>query len=60
MGRNYTTCKWEQEDDWHNSALWHTECNEIHEIITDTPEENKMKFCCYCGRPLVQVLAKEV
>lgn len=43
-------CKWiEDEDD----GAWDTSCGKRFLITEGTPEENGMKFCCYCGKPLV-------
>lgn len=48
-------CTWEEDED----GLWNTECNNVFEIIDGTPEENKMKYCPYCGRILCQILFYE-
>lgn len=46
------TCDWRQED-WDNDC-WQTTCGEAFSIIEGKPSENNMKFCCYCGKPLVE------
>ena len=44
-------CKWEQyDDDW---GAYETDCGQAFNIIDGTPEDNRMKFCCYCGKPLL-------
>jgi len=44
-------CIWEQDDD----GVWETECGEAFVVTEDTPRENGMVFCCYCGRSLEQL-----
>lgn len=41
-------CVWSEEED----GNWDTGCGGMYSIITGTPEENEMKFCCYCGAKL--------
>lgn len=49
------TCTWSQsEEGW-----WETECDNAYAINEGLPSENEMKFCCYCGKPLVEVLLGE-
>lgn len=44
-------CIWSQEEfDEYN--MWNTECGESFCLETDTPKENKMNYCCYCGKKL--------
>jgi len=45
------TCKWTLTDDDQN--LWETECDGLFILESDSPKENKMEFCCYCGKKLV-------
>jgi hypothetical protein len=49
-------CQWTQEDDWDNSSIYSTDCGDAFSITEETPFSNGMKFCCYCGKPLIQVL----
>jgi len=49
-------CQWTQDDDWENSSDYKTKCGELFSITEDTPYDHGMKFCCYCGKRLVQVL----
>ena len=42
-------CAWHEED-----GCWATDCGEIFVINEGTPEENEMKFCCFCGKHIVQ------
>ena len=50
-----TACIWTQQGDDENDT-YETSCGEMHSITEGTPEENKFKFCCYCGKPLKQSL----
>jgi hypothetical protein len=45
------TCQWADSGD----GYWHTECGGKWTFIEDTPAENGMKFCCYCGKRLQQL-----
>lgn len=51
-------CVWEQneEGDYRTSC---DNCFRIYVLDNGTPEENKMKFCCYCGRLLETVETEE-
>jgi len=44
-------CTWKSDEE----GNWTTSCGELYCIIEGTPEENKMKFCCFCGRSLKQI-----
>jgi hypothetical protein len=48
-------CVWKGDDE----GNWSTSCGNLYCIIEGTPEENQMKFCCYCGKPLRQELYRE-
>ena len=52
---NVADCEWKEDSD----GCWWTSCDNGFEFIDGSPEENKMKFCCYCGKPLKQVVFKE-
>jgi len=41
-------CQWICTDD----SSWITRCGNAFTIIEGTPEDNSMKFCCYCGGDL--------
>ena len=43
-------CTWEEDCE----GYWNTACDNMFTLEEGTPEENQMKFCCYCGRPLKQ------
>jgi hypothetical protein len=44
------TCTWHEDE---NDGCWDTDCGEAFVLNDGTPESNHMKFCCYCGKPLV-------
>ena len=44
-------CAWNETKD----GCWETNCDEMFVFEESGPLENKMKFCCYCGRPLIEI-----
>jgi hypothetical protein len=46
------TCRWGEGDD---GGPWATDCNELFNIENEGPEANGMRFCCFCGKKLVEV-----
>jgi hypothetical protein len=42
-------CAWTYED---AEEYWETACGNHFQIIDGTPQDNEMKFCCYCGGEL--------
>lgn len=48
------TCRWFGDDD---GGPWATDCNELFNIENEGPEANGMRFCCFCGKKLVEVEA---
>ena len=48
-------CRWVEDED----GDWVTSCGEYFIIINDgRPTGNRMRFCCYCGKPLQEVPAE--
>ena len=47
-------CKWKQDDD----GVYDSSCGHKWQFIEGGPRENGMKFCCYCGKPLVTIRRK--
>lgn len=45
-------CRW-QED---GGTSWETGCGHSFTLNDGTPKENDMKYCCYCGGALVEVV----
>lgn len=49
-------CKWKYEE-W-DGDCYDTDCGESFVLFEGTPEENKMKYCCYCGKEIEQVMTQ--
>jgi hypothetical protein len=49
------SCIWTENED----GYWDTDCGETFVVIDATPEANRMLYCCYCGKPLVQKTFEE-
>ena len=47
-------CRWTEDDD----GIWQTDCGEAFTFIDAGPKENSMRYCCYCGKQLVERKAK--
>lgn len=45
-----TTCTWMQ--DGPDSDVWEASCRHTFRLDADTPTDNNMRFCCFCGKPL--------
>ena len=45
-------CNWSQEDDEYGS--WETDCGQSFILNDGTPSDNRLKYCCYCGKPLTE------
>ena len=52
------TCTWWQDGD-SDSGMYQTSCRRYFDLNDGTPEDNKMRWCCYCGKRLVQELIEE-
>jgi len=48
MNDEVKECRWTQDED----GVWQTSCGGSYEIIEGTPRDNKMRFCCFCGKVL--------
>ena len=48
-GAALETCHWTSDGDHYE-----TSCDNAFAINDGGPAENGMKFCCYCGRALVE------
>ena len=42
-------CTWMQDGE--ADGTWFTDCGHAFNLEAGAPAENKMKFCCYCGKP---------
>ena len=49
------SCHWTEDDD----GNWETECGNAFCLEDGPPKENSMRYCCYCGRKLEEVLYVE-
>lgn len=47
------SCTWAQEGP--DTGTWSTQCGNLFELNDGAPADNNMKFCCYCGKPLVGI-----
>jgi hypothetical protein len=49
-------CHWYQDGD-EDSDKWAASCgrHRYFQLNDGTPTDNRMKHCCYCGKPLVEV-----
>ena len=43
------TCEWGYLED---DDAWETSCDEMHYLNPGNPEDNRYKFCPYCGQRL--------
>ena len=50
-----TACHWQYDRD---DEAWDTACGHRFQTGDGTPTENDMAFCCFCGKPLVEVVVK--
>lgn len=50
-------CEWALNDP--DYGVWVTKCGEAHILAEGNPEQNSMKFCCYCGGNLADATPTE-
>ena len=50
-------CTWRNEDSYTN--VWETDCGHTFLINEDTPLENNMRFCCFCGEAIAEITVTE-
>jgi hypothetical protein len=43
-------CQWHQEDD--DTGAWASGCGELWSFIDGGPNENRVRFCHGCGKPV--------
>jgi len=51
LNEGLEVCCWQQWTD--DCGIYDTDCGGSFTIEEGTPKENMMKYCCYCGKPLV-------
>ena len=44
------SCLWTEDED----GCWPTACGHVHAFTEGGPAENDARYCCYCGRGLVE------
>ena len=49
-------CEWKEEIQPDGDSLWETSCGQTFCFNGGTPTDNKMKYCCYCGKELKETL----
>lgn len=45
------TCEWSYDE---TMDAYETDCDQAFCVNEGTPKENDMRFCCYCGKKLVE------
>lgn len=54
MAKGGKYCEWHL-DDATDSCLWETSCGQAFQFTDGGPEDNKFKFCYYCGKLIQSV-----
>ena len=49
-------CEWREDSD----GIWQTGCGMEFVFIDSGPKENRLLFCCYCGKSLRSKSASDV
>lgn len=47
-------CIWEYNSDKFGEDTWQTSCGNSFILLEGVPNDNKMKYCCYCGGSLIE------
>ena len=55
IGEPHTPCEWVEDSE----GNYDTACGQCYTTNDGTPEENEMKFCCYCGGKLTTLFYEE-
>lgn len=50
------TCTWFNE---FATDRYDTDCGSSFTLNDGTPSDNRMKFCCFCGKPIVEEFEEE-
>ncbi len=50
------TCQWAEDAD---GGPWETSCGHLFILNDGGPNENGLKFCPFCGKPLEEVKPEE-
>jgi hypothetical protein len=49
-------CRWTLEPE---SELWEAGCGGTFYLNDGAPSENNMSYCCFCGKPLKEIILSE-
>ena len=52
IGEKSGVCTWKMVDSDYN--IWETDCGVSFVLEDGTPKENHLRYCCYCGRKLIE------
>jgi len=52
-------CEWALEDNYDCCDTWETQCGQNFVLLEGTPADNHMKYCCYCGKTLIETKLPE-
>ena len=52
--RDTETCAWEYSDPDYNE--WYSQCGFEFRFEDGGPIDNKMKYCCVCGKPMIETI----
>jgi len=47
-------CTWSQDSYETEYNVWNTDCARVFQLSEGTPADNGMRFCCYCGRKIIE------
>jgi hypothetical protein len=56
-GRGNEVCHWTLTPN-PDYEVWETDCGEGYQLVEGGPKDNDMRFCCYCGKTLVEQIKK--
>lgn len=51
-------CTWTLNN-YDEEDTWETSCERSFILLEGIPSENYMKYCCYCGKPIKEVIIEE-
>lgn len=52
-------CVWKEIVEMFGCFYWATSCGKVWSFNMGTPKENDMKYCCFCGKKIKQVVRKK-
>jgi hypothetical protein len=54
-----STCMWKCDMDGWDGEIWETDCGQAWTFIDGDPEQNNVRYCHYCGKPVDAVKVTE-